>query len=339
MTASTGAAVSSRVATDFLELEVFVAVVEAGAFSEAARRLGLSPPSISRHISALEARLRAKLIQRNTRTILVTEAGSVFYAKIRPVLEDLQAAEAEASSSKVEARGHLKVSLSAGVALSFINPNLPEFLRAYPQLRVEIMLTAERRDMLKDGIDLAIASSNDVNINATPGFTAIFLARLKTGIYASPAYLAAHGTPVEPADLQYHNCLCGRTDTFNELWPMQSSEGIKPVRVRGSLIADSGDLLLEAVRNDIGIAMLPRHYVQAALVEGEVVSVLEGHLAQTHTLYAIVPDRAYLAKKVGVFVDFVRRCFNGATTLEMVDPGAGEDRPQHRDGERLKAAE
>ena len=300
-----------RAASDFVELQIFVAVVESGSFAGAARRLKLSPPSISRHISRLEARLKVKLVQRSTHSLAITEAGTTFYDKACGILRDLEAAEAQASGDLSEPRGWLKVSMSTAFAIHYLRPRLGEFLLQYPELAMELMLTSSRHDMLREGIDVAIVSSNDLTINAFSGFTAIFLAQVNIGAYAAPSYLAKHGTPDTPKDLLSHNCLFGRTDTINDRWPIHSDGEVKFIRVKGDLVVDNPDVILGATCAGLGIALLPEPFVADAKRRGDVVSLLEGHWAQIHNVYAIVPERNYLPKKARLFIDLAKSCFTG----------------------------
>lgn len=295
-------------ASNYIELQVFVAVVEAGTFAGAARRLKLSPPSISRHISGLEARLQVKLIQRSTHSLAVTETGASFYEKVRGILQDIEVAEEQVSGDIAEPRGWLRASMPAAVAVRFLRPRLGEFMQLHPELAVELMLTSRRYDLLREGIDVAIVWSNEQSINAPPEFTATPIARIKIGAYAAPAYIEKHGLPETPADLLSHNCLFGRSDTINERWPVQSNGKVEFIRVKGNLVIDNPDILLDAARYGLGIALLPARFALDALQKGEVVSLLDEHWAQIHRVYAIVPDRAYLPKKVRLFIDFVKFC-------------------------------
>ena len=297
-----------RTASELIELHVFVAVYEAGTFSGAARRLGISLPSISRHIAKLETSLGTKLIQRTTRSLSITGAGETFYQRSREVLAALEAAETEVTDHSKAPRGRVTVASTNGFAMRFLKAHLSEFMRRYPDVTIEFMLTSEKVDMLREGIDLSIFASNDLGINATPGFTATLLTNLPTGIFASPKYAAEFGLPETPEDLVHHNCLCGRTDTFNSLWPIKDGSKVRFVRVQGSLVVDNAEIILEIARNGLGIALLPLYSALPLCEKGELIEVLKGQVGQTNAVHAIVPNRKYMAKATRVFIDFVREC-------------------------------
>lgn len=291
--------------SEIAQLRVFVAVVETGSFSAAARRLGLTLPSISRQVRNIERKLNARLIARTTRRILVTDLGERFYQRCRRVLDELELAEAEIVDYGSEPRGKLKVTAPAVIAVRLLSPFLPCFLKQHPKMAMELVLTSERLDLLKEGIDLSICVGEDFS----PGLIVVKLAPNRRIFCASPEYLAAHGEPRSPEELRGHNCLVGRTPTQNNLWPVTIDGRATHIRVNGSFAADNGELLLEAVVNGLGIAMLPTYLTHQQLKAGSITPILARYVAENSWICAVLPHRQFMPPKTRALLDFLKSCF------------------------------
>jgi DNA-binding transcriptional LysR family regulator len=291
--------------TDITQLRVFVAVVDTASFSGAARRLSMTPSTVSRHIGDLEARLGAMLVSRTTRHLVITEAGKRFHEHCVNILDELGAAEAEAEQYTREPKGVLRVTAPAVLAQRHISPHLPGFLGQYPGLGMDMILTSQTLDLVSAGIDVAIRVTAEVD----PGLVAIRLAPNRRVFAASPDYLERHGAPQSPDDLAAHNCLTSRSERSSAPWPMRRGNKVVQQRVHGNLIADNGEILLEATLQGTGIAMLPMFLAAPYLRSRRLVSVLERHAVDNISIFAVLPHRKYVPRKTRCFIDFMKGLF------------------------------
>src|SRR6201991_391963 len=186
------------------ELQVFVRAAESGSFSQAARELKLSQPSVSRIIGELEARLGGKLLLRTTRRVTLTDAGALFLDRAREILAGIEDAE-DAARGLDSLRGLIRLAIPVGYGTREIIPRLPKFMAAHPLLRIELSVVDARQDLVAEGADVAIRLG-DLDDSV---FGARKLATLQLMLVASPAYLAGRGTPKTPADLASHDCVLG----------------------------------------------------------------------------------------------------------------------------------
>lgn len=286
------------------ELEVFIAVVECGSFSAAARRLSRSPSAVSKLISRMEARLRTLLFERTSREVRLTEAGHTMHREGLRVLEALTEAENALQHHAEDARGVLRVHSIFTFAKYQLAPAMPAFMRANPALRVEFVLNNDPLDMVENNIDVAIHSG------ALPDSSLI--ARRLLGsrwiVCAAPAYLREHGTPATPDDLARHNCLNFTHRTHWNTWPF--ADAPRAVKAQGNLGADQGDMLMQLAVHGAGLVRLAEFHIQGELAAGRLVPVLEQYRPpQTEPLFVIYKSRKYLTPKVQAFLDFLEQQF------------------------------
>ena len=283
-------------------LRIFSLVVDRGSFSEVARQLGCTPATIGKHIAALEERLRTQLVSRTTRRLFITEAGQRLHEHAARVFHELEQAEAELSETQREPSGHIRVTAPGVFATRILSPHLPGFMRRYPKISLELILNSHILDLYAERIDVAVRITSDV----APGLIAIKLAPNRRVICAAPEYLRAHGTPQSPGDLAQHNCLLMRGTSATKHWPTRSGEELANTPVSGNFIADNGDLLRDAVLAGLGIVRLPYWLIDADLRAGRLTEILADHVAQTTSIYAVLPQRTYVSSKVRCFVDFLK---------------------------------
>src|SRR6185436_12871823 len=203
----------------FQEMAVFTKVVGAGSLSAAARELGLSPAMISRKLAALEARLGVRLINRTTRSLRLTDEGASYHESCARVLAEIDEAEAAVSAGSVEPQGALKVAMPASFGHQYLAPLIPEFTTRYPKVQIALSLSDRNVNLFEEGFDLAIriAELQDSSLAARR------LAPNRRIVVASPAYLARHGTPRTPRDLESHNCLTAGEFSVN--WDYKDRDG------------------------------------------------------------------------------------------------------------------
>lgn len=291
--------------SDLTHLRVFVAVFETNSFSSAARRLSMTPSAVSRHMSDLESQLGARLVSRTTRNFVVTEIGRHFYSRCVNILEELGMAVMETQQYTQEPKGMLRITAPAVLAQHHIAPYIPRFLSQNPGLTVDMLLTSQIIDLVRSGVDVGIRVTSEVD----PSYIAIKLAPNKRVFAASPAYLRRAGTPTTPDELTQHNCLTSRAEHSAALWPIRTGSTVTQLRVTGNLIADNGEILLEATLQGVGIAMLPMFLAGPYLRSGRLVPLLDEHTVASTAIYAVLPQRKYVPRKARCFIDFLKEIF------------------------------
>jgi DNA-binding transcriptional LysR family regulator len=257
--------------------------------------------------------LGTRLLHRTTRRVSVTQEGEIFAAHARELLDAAEAARASVGRARAHPHGRLRVTMPSSLGRQHISPLIPAFLRAYPGVTVELRMTDQIVDLVDEGIDLAI------RIGALKDSTLVArkLASNRRVLCASPAYLAAHGTPRHPADLAGHECviLADQRD-----WSFVTPTGVIDVRVSGRLVTDNGEVIRDALAAGIGIGLKSTWSVAPLLASGELVTVLDDYpLAQTVAIWAVYPSRAFVPPKTLAFIDFLAAQF-GEPPYWDVDP-------------------
>ena len=287
-------------------LEVFVKVVESQSFAAAARQLGLSPAMASKHIQALEERLGARLLNRTTRRLSLTEVGRGYYERSRQVLADLEDADRAASDLQRAPRGRLKVNAPFSFGIRHVGPAVAAYLATYPEVSIDLDLNDRYVDILAEGVDLALR----VGRLSDSSLIARRLAPIRLVAFASPAYLARHGTPRTPQELAAHNCLLYTYAATADEWQFIGPDGADAVvRVSGRLAANNGDVLLAAAVDGLGIALGPTFIAGEHVQAGKLVTLLPGYAPPEVALYAVYPPGRHLSAKLRSFVDFLAARF------------------------------
>jgi DNA-binding transcriptional LysR family regulator len=291
----------------FSSLQAFVRVVESGSFVRAAERLAISTSSLSRQIAELEEHLGARLLQRTTRKLSLTEGGQAFYERCVQVLNDLAEAEAAAGQTAAVPRGTIRLTCSHHIGQHRIAPAIAGFVAKYPEVRFDVSVADRFIDLIEEGFDLAL------RIGAKVGSEQLVARRLgSTRIVpcAAPRYLRRHGTPKKPEDLARHNALTYAYASAPRVWRLVDAAGqTSEVRVSGSLHANSGDTLVAAAIAGLGIVFEPDFIVRDALADGRLVPVLTDYTAPHADIWAVYPSRRHLSLKVRLFVDHIATLF------------------------------
>ena len=306
------AGAGSEAFEDLTTLRIFTRVVELESFSEVARRMGVTPATVSKHIGALEARLRARLVNRTTRRLFITEAGQRLYERCLRVLQELEQAEAELSEMQSEPSGLLRVTAPLMIGARQISPRLPEFMQRYPKVSVDLNLSIRKVDLFQEHIDIAVRVAETID----PGLVAFRLAPYDRVFCASPGYLREHGTPRTPDDLARHNCLVSRGATLNASWPVRKDGKVAQVRVTGNLVADNGEVIRDAVLAGMGVCMTARWLVAEDLRAGRLVEVLPEYAVQNRAVFAVLAQRGAMTPKLRCFIDFLKECLGDAPPAE-----------------------
>lgn len=287
-------------------LRAFVAVVESRSFSEAARRMRVVPSTISKHVSTLEARIRAQLIIRSTTNLSVTELGEHFYQRCVAILEQVEEAEYEVGSYNAEPQGILRISAATVFSLKHLGPIFARFLDKYPKVTIESNLSVATADMVGEGFDVAIR----ITSNLEPGLIAVKLAANSRIFCAAPSYLEKAGTPLTAADLEKHNCLIVRGMTQLSRWSIRNLHGeFESINVSGNFVSDNGDLVRQMLVAGLGIGHLARFMVQDHLDSGELVEIFPDSRVIASNIYAVYPERRNLPLKTRAFIDHLKSEF------------------------------
>lgn len=285
------------------DLEIFARVVTAGNMSAAGREMGLSPAVVSKRISHLEERLGARLFQRTTRQLTLTEAGQGFYDRVVNILAGIEEAEAYVTRRNTIPRGTLRVTIPTAFGRMHIAPYLGDFLAEYPDMRLDLELSDNFIDIVGEGFDAAIriAELEDSSLVARK------LAPSHRVICASPKYIERVGEPKSLADLAKHNCL---TAAAQEVWRLQGPEGPTTIRVVGNIRTNSTEVVRESVIAGLGIALRSTWDVGSELKSGRLQIVLpQYHESPRVAVYAVYPCRQFIPAKLRVFIDFLSNLY------------------------------
>jgi DNA-binding transcriptional LysR family regulator len=287
----------------FVSLRAFVAVVNTGSFAAAAAKLGLSRAMTTKHIQTLEETLGARLLNRTTRRLALTEAGRAFHARSERILADLEEAEAAVGDATAIPKGLLRVAAPMSFGVLHLSAAIADFMGECPEMAVELLLNDRTVDLIEEGVDVA------VRIGRLSDSTLIAkrIAPARMAACAAPEYLARHGTPATPDDLVKHACLEYTLAARGQEWGFVNAEGhSKTVRIAGPLKANNGEVLMAAALAGRGIARLPTFMTGAHLAAGRLVRVLApAWQPEDLAIFAVYPPTRHLSAKVRRFVDFL----------------------------------
>ena len=290
----------------FNSIELFVRTVELGSFSELGRQTHMAPSSISRQINSLEKKLGVRLLQRTTRKINLTEAGQIYYEKVRKILSDLDDAHLAIAQLQASPKGLLRINAAVPFGERNIVPLIPNFLTLYPELKIDLILEDRNIDLVKERVDLAIRIGrlNDSSIVARK------LADNQFVVCASKKYLEIHGLPNTPNDLTQHNCIINKNIYHGQIWQFTKGNTRQETTVTGNFQANSGGAIYAAVLSNLGIAALPTWYVEDDIKLGKLKRVLKNYefnlpSMNGSAIYALYPAGQYLPPKVRVYIDYL----------------------------------
>ena len=284
----------------FHELNAFIAVVEAGGFSAAARRTGDSQPAISKAVGALEKRLGVALLNRSTRSVTLTDQGQRYYDRTKPLVDEMDDADSELTSSTHKVSGPIRIAVSATFGRLHVLPLIPDLLSRYPGLQVDIILSDFVRDMVEDRIDLAIrvgpVDEPDAVVRRVAGTPLVCV--------GSRRYFEQRGIPKTPAELVNQNCLLygGLTESTN--WPFVGPEGRFSVPVRGNLSSNSVETIRSAVLAGVGIGLFTEASLVDELRHSDVIRILDEFLIDVRDVGLVWPKRRFVPARTRRVTDF-----------------------------------
>jgi DNA-binding transcriptional LysR family regulator len=302
-------------------MAVFATVVEASSFSAAASRLGVSKSAVSKQVAKLEERLGARLLNRTTRRLSLTEVGAGFYQHCARMLEEVDEAEKLVGRLHAEPRGVLRLNAPMSFGNLHLAPAIPDFMALYPDLAIDMELTDRYVDLVEEGFDVAvrIGTLKDSTLVARK------LAPARMAVCASESYLRREGTPKHPRDLKAHNCLVYTMGVSPGTWRFRGGDGPVTVEVGGSYSANNGDALRAAAIAGIGIIRTPTFIVGDALRDGRLRCLLGEYAIDDGAVHAVYPHRRHVSPKVRAFVDFLTDRFGPAPYWDKGLASAGRE--------------
>ena len=286
-------------------MSIFAAVVEAESFTGAARTLKYSKAAISTHIQKLEDRLDTRLLNRTTRRISMTDEGRVFYEHCRRILDEAREAIDALDNSNTEPRGVLRINSPMSFGTMHLGSAVAEFMEAYPDVSVDMVLNDRQVDLIEDGFDLAI------RIGRLPDSSLIArrLAPCRRILVASPDYWDRKGRPSHPSDLKDHDALIYDYLDDPNTWTFKDGDTDVSVSVQGRLRANNGEVLLDAALRGLGIYLSPTFFCFDALRTNKLEIALRDFGEAPLSVYAVYPHRRHLSPRVRAFVNFLAERF------------------------------
>ncbi|KXF80283.1 LysR family transcriptional regulator [Enterovibrio coralii] len=285
-------------------MKVFIAVAELGSFAKAADRLGFSPQLVSKYVAALEENLHTRLLHRTTRKVSLTDAGALYFQRCLQVLDDITDMEHSLLAEQVHLSGELTIAVPVSFGVRHLPKLLLDFQRQHPEIKIVLKLSDSKVDLIDEGVDLALR----IGHLESSSLIARKLAPVRMGIFASSAYLSKHGTPKTPNDLKHHRYLQYSYSHANMLFSEFDVIG-QDFDFPAMLVANNGDLLVNAAVEGAGIAIQPTFIASEAFANGKLEKILNGYEPKPLALYAVYLARKFLPGKIRVFIDFASQYY------------------------------
>jgi DNA-binding transcriptional LysR family regulator len=303
-------------------MNAFVKVVEYKSFSAAAEKLNISPTMISNHIRMLEETLGARLLNRTTRKVGVTEVGRLYFERCQQILSDIEAADSIASAEQTSPRGIVRLNTSSAIS-PFLAEPVADFVGRYPDCSVVMTMTDRMVDMVDEGFDLSVRIQ-------PVGDSSLIVRKLTSfrfQVVGAPSYLKKRGTPQHPTELVKHNCLIYSHSPWGNQWPFQCEKGAKLIHVTGNLQTNSPQTLRTATVNGLGLVYAPGFMTAQDTADGLTVPVLAGFMPPEQDINAYYPHRHLVSAKVRALIDVLAEHFTSQKEKKFKPP-----RPTRRAG-------
>jgi len=293
---------------DLNELLVFTRVVQAGSFTAAARLLKMPKSSVSRKVSDLEERIGARLLHRTTRKLGLTDAGRIYFERAAPIVSDIEQVDQAVAELQATPRGLLRV--TAPLSFGLLGPIVASFLEQNSEVRIDLVCTDRVVNLVEEGFDVAIRAGH----LADSTLVARRLGVLKSVLVAAPAYLKRHPRLKSPTDLEKHPCITFGSIPTPTTWTLYFGEKKVEVRISAHLSTNDMELMRDASRAGIGIALLGEHFCAADLRKGRLKRVLADWCSPETPVHAVYPTTRHLSPKVAAFVELLRQQFSAAAS-------------------------
>ena len=288
-------------------IATFVKIAETGGFASAARKLSVSPSTVTTQIHELEDRLGVRLLNRSTRKVSLTEIGRAYYERCMHILADMDEADSAVHAMHAKPNGTLHLNVSLAIPF-FVGPVIAEFTSLYPDVKVNMTMSDRMVDLVEEGIDLAITTMPVPNSNLVMRRVGSF----RLLVCGSPDYFARHGVPREPDDLVNHNCMKYTFSSWGSEWRFKSPEGQRAILVSGNMEANSVNALKLAAALGQGLILAPDFLVMGEIKSGKLIPVLSNFSCPELPINAVYPHRQHLATNVRSFLDLVTKHFHAA---------------------------
>lgn len=288
------------------DLSFFALLIKRGSLAGAAQELGVTPPAVSKHLAAIEARLRVRLLNRTTRRMSLTPEGETYLTEGERLVADLEALERKISGGSLVPQGLLRISATLGFGRRHLTPQLSRFALRYPEVDVQLHLTDRPVNLVEQGFDMAIRFGEQPDAR----ITARKLASNRRFLCAAPAYLAAHGTPAAPRELQGHSCIVLREsdETFGS-WHFSNGTKQETVKVRGQLSTNDGEAALAWALDGHGVVLRSEWDVAPFLRSGRLCVLMVDWTPPPADIYMLFPTKSHLQAKTRTMVDFMLDAF------------------------------
>jgi DNA-binding transcriptional LysR family regulator len=290
-------------------MRTYRTVVEAGGFSAAARRLGLSKAAVSKQVAELEAHFGTALLHRTTRRLNATEAGRRYFDHCVRLLDELGEVEAELRHSQAEPTGRLRVSAPVTFGAKLLGPVVCELTRRYPRLELQFELSDRFVDLIEEGFDAALRIRTNLPDSSLMARRVCSVTR---SVCAAPSYLKRRGVPKSPDELKEHECLIYTLSTSPRDWRFKAGNKVTTVRVNGAVQSNNGQFLMAPLLAGLGIACLPDFTVGEPIAQGKLRRILTEHPVEEHDLYVVFPPNRHQSPKLRAFLDIASRHLRGA---------------------------
>ena len=287
-------------------MEMFVRVVETGSFSKAAKEFATTQPTVTKQVAATEARLKVRLLNRNTRGVSLTESGALYYEKCKSIVREAEEADNIVKLRQSQAQGLLRIGTSVAFGRRVIVPLVLDFMAKHPQVQVDLSFEDRYTDLVAQGLDVAVRMGKLAD--STLG--ARFLGTNPWVLVASPNYLKKQGAPKRPSDLSGHDALIYSSVQGDDVWRLSGPKGdAVTVPVTGRMRSNNLSAVLAAARSGLGVAALPRYVAVDSLAAGHVVEVLKDYALPEQEIHAVFPSPKLMPGKLQAFVAFLQGRF------------------------------
>lgn len=289
-------------------VHLFARIVETGSFSKASADLGITQPTATKHVAALEAKLGARLLNRNTRGVSPTEIGALYYEKCKAIQHELDEADNLAALLQSKVGGQLRISTSVAFGRRIATPLALRFMRAHPQIHIDLSFDDRYVNLVEQGVDVALRMGR----LADSALGARYLGTNPWLTAAAPAYLAERGSPRVPGDLAQHACLIYSSVQGDDRWSFTGPSGEEAsVPVTGPLRSNNLSAVLSACRAGMGLAVLPWYVARESVADGSIVPVLTDQTLPSQELHAVFPSPKLVPGKVRSFIEFLKTELDG----------------------------
>lgn len=287
-------------------MRAFMTVADQGSFAAAARQLGLSRSQLNRQVLWLEDQLQVTLFNRTTRRVSLTHTGQAYLENIVPLLDNLHDTEAQLQQGQTGLRGVIKVNAPMSFGLSHLTPAVLAFMQQYPDIRVQLELSDEKRDPLSNQFDVTLRIGKP---ESNPALIEHDITHTSRRIVASPDFLAKYGEPTEISQLATLPCLQYGSLLHGNYWDLMHQRTAMRVKINGVLSSNNGDVLKQAALQGRGLAFLPTFIVGDAIGQGALIPVLEAYQPEKLVISLIYPPNRHMALRLSVFVKFMQDAF------------------------------